>query len=479
MVVAIAIGVLFVKLTQVEAVSTAVLPMRVWMQEPAAPTPDHKTLLDRLQTTQPTESYGTKLSTQDFWFVLNVGPAFDSKTQVLDFPSRHAVALTCWDADTDALLGNATRTETQGQLSYSRGGFALTPTPERPLGQVLCKGAFRGPAKISVRSWTTDALHSAQAFHKISGYLLEVGIGVLALFMLLTAWVNRSRVYWTFVGWLLLNMRMASLSAGSDWELFGIGIDPSWVIGMRQWTVCLYFSMTVALFSQLFRQELKVLKAGWALAALQMAALLIAAMPLALKFEQTLRVIWPATAVGTAIIVWYLFKILKNTPSRVAGWYAASIAIATLAGLTEVIVAATGHLMLVSGINHVTAAIASALLASLAMAEHMRTDRREKIEAQKTLQAAYLDSPIGLFTVGEAGLLLKTNPAFQSKLKDMAPEAPTHLAQIFEAQIVDAVARLQSPGARGSVELQTKVKNSQTRLDHWFSIKASTTDGTV
>jgi len=272
---------------------------------------------------------------------------------------------------------------------------------------------------------------------------------------------------------------MASLSAGTDWDLFGIAVDPSLVISMRQWTVCLYFSMTGALFSQLFKKELDELHAGWALTVLQASAVVFAALPLLLTFEQTLLAIWPCTAMGTAIIAWYLLKILRRTHSRVAGWYATSIAIAAFASLTEVVAAATGQLTLVVGMNHVTAAIASAVLASLAMAEHMRTDRLEKIAAQKTLHAAYKDSPIGLFTVGEGGLLLKTNPAFQSMLKGMGPEAPSRLTQIFEMKVSDAIAHLQSSGARNAIELQTHARNTETELDHWFSIKASTMDGAI
>ncbi len=477
--VAIAGGALLWKLAQVDAIPSTELPMRVWMQDTGVPTPDRKAVLDFLRTSEPTDSFATKLSTSFFWFALDVGNQFDSTAQIVDFPSRHAIALTCWDSATDMLLGVANRWETEGQLSYSRGGFALSAKPDHPLGQVLCKASFRGPAKISARAWPVDALRSAQISHRNSGAMIEAGIGVLALFMLLTAWVNRSRLYWTFVGWLLLNMRMASLSAGTDWDLFGIAVDPSMVVGMRQWTVCLYFSMTGALFSQLFKKELDQLRAGLALAALQTLALVFAVLPLLLTFEQTLRAIWPCTAAGTAIIAWYLFKILRRTHSRVAGWYAASIAIAAFASLTEVVAAATGQLSLLVGMNHVTAAIASALLASLAMAEHMRTDRMEKLAAQKTLHAAYTDSPIGLFTVGEGGLLLKTNPAFQSMLKGIAPEAPTCLAQIFESKIGDAVAHLQSAGVRNAVELQTHAHNAEPQLDHWFSIKASTIDGTI
>ncbi len=467
------------KLAQVDAVPATELPVRVWMQDASLPAPEHKAVLDLLRASQPTDSFATQLSTSDFWVSLDVGSQFDSVAQVVDFPSRHAIALTCWDSSTDVLLGDANRWSTTGQLSESRGGFALSAKPGHPLGKILCKAAFRGPAKISARAWPVDALRNAQDSHRNSGAMIEAGIGMLALFMLLTAWVNRSGLYWTFVGWLLLNMRMASLSAGTDWDLFGIAVDPSLVVDMRQWTVSLYSSMTVALFSQLFKKELDALQAGLALAALQTLALVFAVLPLVLTFEQTLLAIWPCTAVGTAIIAWYLFKILRKTHSRVAGWYAASIAIATLSSLTEVVAAATGQLTLLVGMNHVTAAIASALLASLAMAEHMRTERLEKIAAQKMLHAAYQDSPIGLFTVGLGGLLLKTNPAFQSMLKGVAPDAPTRLTQIFEMKIADAIAHLQSSGARNAIELQTHVQNTDTQLDHWFSIKASTMDGAI
>jgi diguanylate cyclase (GGDEF)-like protein len=113
------------------------------------------------------------------------------------------------------------------------------------------------------------------------------------------------------------------------------------------------------------------------------------------------------------------------------------------------------------------------------MAEHMRTERLEKLAAQKMLHAAYQDSPIGLFTVGEGGLLLKTNPAFQSMLKGIAPNAPSRLTQIFETKIADAITHLQSLRSRNAIELQTHAISTETRLEHWFSIKASTMDGVI
>ncbi len=475
----IAGGALLLRLVHLETDPSLALPVRVWMQDGAAANTTHSAVLNILQSSKPTSTFETKLSTRDFWFSLDFENQLDSATQLVDFPSRHTTDMTCWDARTDTLLGAANRWKTDGQMSVSRSGFALASSPELPLSQILCKATFRGPAKLSARLWSADALHTAQNSHRLLGAMIEAGIGMLALFMLMTAWVNRSLLYWTFVGWLLVNMRMASLSIGTDWELFGIVINPAIVIEMRQWTVCMYFSMTGAMFNILFKKELDELKAGLALVLLQILALAFIVLPFFLTFEQTLRAIWPSTAIGTVIICWYLFKILRRTHSRVAGWYVASIAIAALGSLTEVLAAVNGEIVLLQAINHVTAGIASALLAALALAEHMRAEHLEKIAAQKTLQAAYQDSPIGLFTAGEAGLLVKFNPAFQSMLKGIAPPSPSTLSQIFKAEITEAVARLQSDRVRNAIELQTKTRNAVTQRDHWFSIKASTADGVI
>lgn len=477
--VAIAGAVLVVRLLQTDSIQPPEIPIHVWMDEGSAATGDHRAVLARLAAVAPTSTLDTRLSTQDFWFTFDLQTQTTSSPTIVDFPSRHLTALSCWDAKTDQVLGSATRVAAEGQIAFSRAGFSLNPPPSETTQTVLCKANFRGPAKLTVRVWPVEGLRNAQAAHRTSGAMIEAGIGILSLFMLMAAWVNRSRLYWTFVAWLLLNMRMASLSAGTDWELFGVGIDPAWIIDIRQWTVSLYSAMTVALFTQLFREELEDIRAGWMLFLLQVLAVVFSIAPVILSFEQTLLAIWPCTAVGTVIIAWYLNRILKLRRSRIAGWYAASIAFAVFASLAEVLAAASGQNIFLNGINHITAAVASAFFASLAMAEHMRADRLERIEAQKMLRAAYDDSPIGLFTVGDKGQLLRTNPAFLSMLEGIGTEQKLSLTDIFDKRPVEAIAQIQSAGIGKAIELQTKVVNPKTFQDHWFSIKASTADGTV
>lgn len=477
--VAVAGSALVWQLSHVESEERTHVPIRVWEQTAVDPAFPHAEALSHLDASAPTRAFESRLSTRDFWLTLEVPAGDADRPVVVEFPSRHASNLTCWDRTSDTVLGSADRWNTRGGFSKSRAGFALTLPGTPRSTQILCRGAFRGPAKIFAQIWSKDALDVAQASYQKKGSMIEAGIGVLALFMLLTALVNRSRLYWTFVGWLLLNMRMASLSAGTDFDLFGLAIDPAAMISVRQWTVCVYYAMTIGLFSLLFQAELKNIRAGWPLTLHQFSALALIVAPLFLSFENTLPVLWLATTSVVALMVYYLWRILLRTHSRVAGWYAASIVVTLVASLNEVVAAATGQRDLLIGLNSVTAAIASALLASAAIAEHMRSDRLQKIAAQKTLQAAYEDSPIGLFTVGDGGLIVKTNPAFQAKLQGMAPAKPTHLTQLFEDRVVHAITALQTPNAPSSIELQTKIRQLLTGSDHWFAIKASTADGSI
>lgn len=122
--------------------------------------------------------------------------------------------LECWNRDTDASLGRANRDQQAGLIERSRGGFALSLPAGTPRVAVLCKVSSRGPAKLTAQLWDASALRLAEASHNQVGARIEAGLGLLALAMLVLAIINRSALYSSLVVWLVLSMRMASLSAG-------------------------------------------------------------------------------------------------------------------------------------------------------------------------------------------------------------------------------------------------------------------------
>nr|WP_315479934.1 EAL domain-containing protein [uncultured Rhodoferax sp.] len=455
------------------------LSLHVWEEVEPVDTGVLLPLVQRLETLPAQVSAETRLSAHPFWFSLRVPEGLVGDSLEIDFPSRHAAAMACWNSQTGQLLGEAHRQGTSGAMRRSRAGFSLPLSAGLANVALVCRAAYRGPAKIAAELWESRVLAQAQVAHQKTGVMLEAGIGVLAIFMLLTALVNRSALYWTFVGWLLLNMRMAGLSAGTDLELLGYPIASSWMILIRQWTLCMYYAMTIGLFSALFKSELEEVNAGWPLTLHQFSAVaIILACPF-LSYERTLPILWVATFSVVALMMWYLTKILRHTHSRVAGWYAASIAVTLVASMNEVVAAATGHRILLAGLNSVTAAIASALLASAAVAEHMRFHRQQNQRAQKMLEAAYQDSPVGLFTIGSGQNVMKANPAFHAMVRRPASDDALVLHELFGDDVVQQVVALHSARRSTSIDLQTQTLLPRAGGQSWFAIKASTVDGNI
>jgi diguanylate cyclase (GGDEF)-like protein len=456
-------------------------PLEIRVQQSAGPAENDSVsqMAKRLEATPATTAFETRLSTRSFWFTFDIPPPPVGKVQAIEFPSRHAMHLVCWDATTLVLLGEANRQSATGSLVHSRAGFAMSVLPTDVTARIVCQSEFRGPAKISVALWSVPELVVAQASHQNTGVMLEAGIGVLAVFMLLTALVNRSALYWMFVGWLLLNMRMAGISAGTDFDLFGYVIPPSWLVAARQWTVCVYYAMTIALFGTLFRAELQQLSVKRPLRWLQFSAVAAVLVCPFVAFEPMLSVLWVATSVGFVVIVAYLLAIFRKGQTRVAAWYAASMVVTLVASMNEVLAASMAQRSFLPGLNSVSAAIASALLASAAVAEHMRLHRLQNKLAQSMLEAAYQDSPVGLFTVGVGQRIVKFNPGFASMVQHLVSGVPNELAQLFDADVVHAIAGLHQSRVRAALEIQTRITQMDTGAHHWFSITASTVDGNI
>ncbi|MDD5335544.1 MAG: EAL domain-containing protein [Rhodoferax sp.] len=111
-----------------------------------------------------------------------------------------------------------------------------------------------------------------------------------------------------------------------------------------------------------------------------------------------------------------LATIVVKTRSRVAIWYGASLAVTFLSSLSEILAAAYGVKGLIGTFNSVTAALASSLLASLAIAEQMRQEHEQRLEVQAELAHTYEAMPIGLFTLDLRGRFVRANPALLGML---------------------------------------------------------------
>ena len=370
-------------------------------------------VVNRLKIVPARIGFDTKRVEEPIWFSFDAF-GMDRAFSIVEFPSRHAVKMTCWNASTMELLGEATHSQFSGAIEPVKAGFALTlPQPEM---QILCRGNFIGPAHLSAVLWTDAQMtKSAQQFHRSSG-LLDGGLLVLAIFVLLTALISRQAIYVLFSAWLVLNMRVAELSAGWDMQWLGQNLPESWLLPSRSISIALYSLVTVNLFLTLFHEELRSTMYAAALKVTRWLCLLLLPAACFLSYKQFLPFMWVMTALTLVLMTVSIIRIFFRSRSRVALWYAASLGVATLSSLSEVVAAALGIRELTGIANSVTAALASSLMAAMAIAEQMRQEHNQYIETQAEMRYMVEAMPIGLFTLDLFGRCLSANPTFLSML---------------------------------------------------------------
>ncbi len=371
------------------------------------------------------EHRDTQLSTHSFWLRMDVVEHDSAVPQAVEFSSRHATDMTCWDARSLSELGHADRGTDVGSLALLKAGFALTLPVDRAVDSVLCRAAFVGPARMRAQQWDVPALQrSTQQFHNYAG-LLDGGVMILALFVFLTGLINRNTTYVLFSVWLLVNLRMAALSAGWDYQWLGHLMPMEWLQPSRLITVAVYYVTTITLFRTFFEDELNKVGYQQLMRLAQWTCLPLLVLSATLSYASFLPLIWVSTAFNIIVLVFFLGRILWLTRSRVAMWYAASITITLFATLYEVISAALGIKGLIESVNSVTAALSSSLMAALAIAAQMKQEHEQRLEIQAELQHTYEAMPIGLFTLDMQGRFMSANPALLHMLGEQVLE-PGH-----------------------------------------------------
>ncbi len=385
----------------VQASASLVTPEQALAQLQGSPTASHQ---------------DTQLSEAPFWIAFSLPKAPDGIATTVEFPSRHAMDIACWDSKTLTLLGRVNKKKATGGMSQIKAGFALEVTSAMSDGQVICQTRSVGPARITASLWrTADLQTSAQEFHRKSG-LLDGGIIILAIFVLITALINRSGLYVLFAAWLVVNLRMGSLSAGWDAQWLGNVVPVEWLSQARALTLSVYYVLSLTLFRVLFSADMAKVGTLKLLRVVQWTCLPLVLISLLVPYQSFLPFLWVSTALIIAVMVVSLTLILIKTPSSVAIWYSASVSITILASLYEVMAAALGIKGLIESINSVTAALSSSLLAALAIAAQMRQEHDKRLEVQAELEHTYEAMPIGLFTLDMRGRFTSANPALQRML---------------------------------------------------------------
>lgn len=355
-----------------------------------------------------TAEWNSRFSSDPVWTLHTLAQAEPGQERTLEFPSRHATRIECWNASTLSAVGSVIQGTSSAGVSRVRSGWGLTLDPQ--VSFVLCRSTFIGPAHMTVKLWDSQDLSPVHNTYLRNAGLLDGGMLVLALFILFAGFINRDSQYVLFASWLVLNLRVAALSAGWDDQWLGHVVPYDWLMHLRPVTLAAFYTVTLQLFLSLFSADLD--KLGFAhpvtLARWSCPPLLI--LSLLLPYSVFFPLMWLATAGGAVLLVYLLAQIWVRTRSRVAIWFTASIVVVLVSCVHEMVVAALGLSSWAADFNAGKAALLSSLLASLAVAELIREEHMQRLSAQAKLQQTYNALPVGLFTLDARGQFLNTNP---------------------------------------------------------------------
>ncbi|MDQ2820918.1 MAG: EAL domain-containing protein [Pseudomonadota bacterium] len=409
------------------------LSIRVVAQDQKTATP--QAALEKLQLLLPVTAFDTRRQETPFWFlaepVYRVGAA-----SVIEFPSRHARDLTCWDTAGMAMIGSAAKNipdaSTRPTLSVAKAGFALRLVflP----AQLLCRATFAGPGHLNVVQWSADEFEkSVDQYHRKSG-LLDGGMTMLALFMVIMAAVERRLLYLVFAGWLVLNLRIGAMMAGWDYQWLGQILPPDWLMVSQRVTVVLFAIALVTLYQMLLGEHHQRLRQQLPLRIVQWLCLPTLVASLTLPFPIFVPLLWVLVALGIAMVMFDLLRILFVARSLVATWFALSLAVSFMSGMSRILAEAFDMRALADMTDSVTAALVSTLFAALAVAERARAGRGQQLASEAGRCQAWDAVPAGLFTVDLGGRFLFANPAFCAMLDDVTiVSGHTRWEQLFSA----------------------------------------------
>ncbi|MDR5797040.1 EAL domain-containing protein [Caballeronia sp. LZ008] len=407
-----------------------------------------------LRGVTPVSRYSTRLSEKPVWFSFTTPSMSAHSSTVVELPSRHAQTLACWNADTLAPLGDASRESVSGQMRAVKAGFSIHVGRLKEPENILCRGTFSGPAQINAFTWEWQGLrNSALDFQESSG-LIAGGLLTLAVFVFVTALINHEWTYVIFAVWLVGNLRLCANAMGWDMQWLGRVLPTEYIQPLRQITFAAYYLLTAALFQQLFRRELRVVGYRWLLRVIQYVGIVLLAAAIALPYELFIPTLWVIAGFGICVLLFFLARLVWMARSRTVLWYVASLAIVLFSTFSEVLGAAFGLQVRVGGVNTVMAALSSSMMAAFAIAEQMRAERDFRRQAQMELRNTYEVTPIGLFTLDSDGHFVRANPALRAMLDlQKADYKVRHWNDYFEAGAWGALQALASKGSDGELEM--------------------------
>jgi hypothetical protein len=372
--------------------------------------------LAKLEGVSAVSNARTALSSQPFWFAFSVNRTTPGEPIDVELPSRHARETTCWNAATLESLGFANRLGSAGTVHAAKSGFVIDLNSAESVQKILCRATFVGPARISVRAWSSFGFEASMREFSAESGLLEGAQGMLVLFLLIGAVAERDTVFLVAAAWAFATMRLSAITLGSEFYLFGQAVPPTWELALRPYPAAFLYVLSVALFSRLFGARFKNAREFRILHIFQWLAILLFAGSALLPGSIRLPILWLATGGITLFLAFLLVRSLVSRASLAEICCSAALGVSVSSYFYDTSIFPAGMDFAFGLLRPPWAALLASALMALAVGDHSRS-RKKKYLASRGLVGDEIElAPIGLFLLNDDGEFRYKNSALRRML---------------------------------------------------------------
>ncbi|MFO1301028.1 MAG: EAL domain-containing protein [Burkholderiaceae bacterium] len=348
-------------------------------------------------------------------------------------------------------------------------------------GRVQIVGRLRGESVVKPQVVLQPG--SSLAPHLIAsdrlGGLLFGGMLGLAVFGAIVSLLNRDKTFFLLAALLVTSLRIAGFNFGWDLKWIGWVLDARFVPVVKNLTLLLHLVLTVALFQELFGQQIQGARTSFLLPCLYVTYLLAAGLTLLAPAHASIVLIWVLGVITTVTIFLFLAQILRKDASPVAIWYALSWFVTGLGMFGEIVNALGYPGSLTKVMNSQVAAISAAVLSGIALAAKLQHEREARISAQHSAVTAlqrfrenYNAMPVGIFSMKHDGTLIEHNPTFAEMFPGNGrrnSKIGLNWVELTNLEALKAVKELTSSDRMMDTELAIERPDGKRR---WFHVRA-------
>jgi diguanylate cyclase (GGDEF)-like protein len=415
------------------------------------------------------------------WVRIELPATFSAAERTVEFRLFRPDKARFWLSD--ARSGGTFSKLPEGAIAVDKGGFSVQ-IPAHATNVVLV-GEIQSvfPWKPKTFLWSRDSYEDSTFSFERQGGALVGSLLILAVFSGIVAILNRDFTFLLFSGWVIASIRIAAINGGWDKTWMGIELDDSSYLLVLRVTMAAYGFLTIAIFRSLFISANAPSVSRLYFAAVQISFVVLTLLIPVLSHTAFLKTFWLLSALSLLSTAAFLAKQIVVAPTRVAAWYLASWA-TIVAGMASEIGFQAGVNQIPTWINSQTAAIVSALMMGVALADKLKTEREARISAQakslrylKKYEENYNSMPIGLFGLAGDGSIRIHNPAFSAMFEQSNPgdDLRGHIDRFLGDGAFD---RIRDVSSEVHQDLELCLSDSLGK-DRWFLVRASSKDSSI